>query len=86
LKYGMKRDFNAWLASLGPAAPVTSLTALREWNVAHRKAGTLKYGQVALDISDEMRLDADRARYQTDRARDVTLGGSEGIDAALRTH
>ncbi|PYQ99663.1 MAG: hypothetical protein DMF97_10880 [Acidobacteria bacterium] len=30
LKYGMKRDFNKWLASLG-SAPVVSLTALREW-------------------------------------------------------
>jgi amidase len=44
-KYGMKRDFNAWLASLGDRAPVKSLTALREWNRAHQSAGTLKYGQ-----------------------------------------
>ena len=33
-KYGMKRDFNAWLASLGPAAPVKTLTELRD--VEHR--------------------------------------------------
>src|SRR5262249_27271176 len=44
-KYGMKRDFNKWLASLGPAAPVKSLTELRNWNRAHRDAGALKYGQ-----------------------------------------
>jgi amidase len=25
-KYGMKRDFNKWLASLGPSAPVKTLT------------------------------------------------------------
>src|SRR5262245_30630024 len=53
LKYGMKRDFNAWLASLGPSAPVKSLTELREWNLAHAKADTLKYGQSNLDVSDE---------------------------------
>jgi amidase len=41
-KYGMKRDFNAWLASLGPSAPVRSLTELRQWNVAHRRAGAIK--------------------------------------------
>src|SRR5213080_3151292 len=41
-KYGMKRDFNKWLAGLGPAAPVKSLTELRDWNLAHRNAGTLK--------------------------------------------
>ena len=72
-KYGMKRDFNAWLASLGERAPVKSLTALREWNRAHQSAGTLKYGQVQLDNSDEMDLDADRARYEADRAKDVRL-------------
>ena len=39
-KYGMKRDFNAWLDSLGDRAPVKTLTALREWNRAHQSAGT----------------------------------------------
>src|SRR5499427_692407 len=29
-KYGMKRDFNKWLASLGAAAPVKTLTELRQ--------------------------------------------------------
>ena len=41
-KYGMKRDFNQWLASLGSAAPVKTLAALRAWNTAHEKAGTLQ--------------------------------------------
>ena len=36
-QYGMKRDFNGWLASLGNSAPLTSLTALREWNSAHAR-------------------------------------------------
>jgi amidase len=35
LAYGMKRDFNAWLASLGETAPVRTLSELREWNLAH---------------------------------------------------
>jgi amidase len=82
-KYGMKRDFNAWLASLGDRAPVKTLEELRAWNRAHEAAGTLKYGQSQLDISDQMNLDADRARYQRDREADVTLAGREGIDAAL---
>ena len=85
-KYGMKRDFNQWLASLGPAAPVKTLTELRAWNMAHEKAGALKYGQAQLDISDEMDLERDRARYQADRAKDVALAGRDGIDAALQEH
>jgi amidase len=86
LKYGMKRDFNAWLASLGPAAPVKSLTELREWNKAHERAGAIKYGQSQLDISDEMDVVRDKARYEADRARDLRLAGTNGIDAAMKTN
>jgi amidase len=85
-KYGMKRDFNKWLASLGPAAPVKSLTELRQFNLAHTAAGTLKYGQSQLDISDEMDLEADRARYEADRAKDLMLTATQGIDAVLKEH
>src|SRR5579864_926873 len=85
-KYGMKRDFNKWLASLGPAAPVRSLTELRQFNLAHTAAGTLKYGQSQLDISDEMDLEADRARYEADRAKDLMLTATQGIDAVLKEH
>ena len=85
-KYGMKRDFNQWLASLGPSAPVKSLTELRMFNLAHQPAGAMKYGQSQLDISDEMDLDQDRARYEADRAKDVRLSATEGIDAALQEH
>lgn len=37
LNYALKRDFNAWLASLGPTAPVKTLNELRRWNTAHRQ-------------------------------------------------
>src|SRR5437016_4326925 len=83
-KYGMKRDFNNWLRSLGPTAPVKSLTDLRQFNLAHQAAGAIKYGQSQLDISDEMDVDADRARYEADRAKDIVLAGTHGIDAALK--
>ena len=85
-KYGMKRDFNAWLQSLGNRAPVKTLTELREWNRAARSKGTLKYGQAQLDNSDEMDVVADQARYEADRAKDVRLTGPNGIDAALKQH
>jgi amidase len=84
LKYGMKRDFNAWLKTLGASAPVPSLTALREWNKAHEKAGSIKYGQSQLDISDEMDVEKDKARYEADRAKDIRLGGTHGIDEVMK--
>ncbi len=85
-KYGFKRDFNRWLASLGTAAPVKTLTELRAWNLAHQRAGAIRYGQGLLDISDEMHLEQDRARYEADRARDLRLAGEKGIDAAMAEH
>lgn len=84
LKYGMKRDFNAWLASLGPSAPVKTLTELRQWNFLHRSAGSLKYGQAQLDISDEMEVERDRSRYEADRARDIRLTATHGIDEVMK--
>jgi amidase len=81
----MKRDFNSWLATLGPSAPVKTLTELRQWNVAHARAGTLKYGQSTLDISDEMDVERDRARYEADRAKDVRLAATHGIDEVMAT-
>jgi amidase len=86
LKYGMKRDFNLWLSTLGPAAPVKTLTELRLWNVAHQKLGAIKYGQAQLDISDEMDVALDRARYTADRDKDVLLSGTQGIDAVMKKH
>jgi len=85
-KYGMKRDFNQWLASLGPSAPVKSLTGLRMWNLEHRDAGAIKYGQSLLDISDEMDVETDRSRYRADRAKDIALAGTHGIDEVMQTN
>jgi amidase len=86
LKYGMKRDFNKWLASLGAAAPVKTLTELRQWNIAHQRAGSLKYGQALLDISDEMNVETDAARYRADREKDLRLSATNGIDAAMKNY
>jgi len=80
----MKRDFNKWLASLGASAPLKSLTELRQWNITHTKAGAIKYGQSNLDVSDEMDLEADKARYEIDRAKDIALGGTHGIDEVMK--
>jgi amidase len=85
-KYGMKRDFNIWLKSLGPSAPVHTLTELREWNLSHAKAGAIKFAQSRLDISDEMDLDADRARFEADHEKDMRLSRVNGIDGALNAN
>jgi len=85
-KYGMKRDFNHWLASLGPSAPVKTLSELRQWNLNHVKAGAIKFGQSRIDISDEMDLEADRARNEADVKKDILLSRTNGIDAVLNAN
>ena len=61
-------------------------TELREWNTAHEKLGAIKYGQSQLDNSDKIDLEKDKAKYEEDRARDIRLGGTTGIDAAIKTN
>ena len=85
-KYGMKRDFDAWLKTLGDKAPVKTLTELRQWNIAHQRAGAIKYGQANLDVSDEMNLQGDRTKYDADRRKDILLSATNGIDAAIKSH
>jgi amidase len=86
LWYGMKRDFNAWLASLGPAAPVKTLAELRAFNTARANRNAIKYGQANLDQSDQLDLDKDRAKWEADRKRDIHLAATHGIDAVMNQH
>jgi amidase len=86
LWYGMKRDFNTWLASLGPTAPVKTLAELRAFNTAHGNRNAIKYAQANLDNSDLLDLEKDRARWQADRERDIRLAAAHGIDEVMKAH
>jgi amidase len=86
LRYGMKRDFNLWLATLGGSAPVKTLAELRAWNLAHKNDGAMRYGQGRLDYADAVDLEKDRARYERNRREDLTLTREEGLDAAIKTN
>jgi len=83
LKYGFKRDFNAYLRTLGRRAPVRTLADLIAFNTANEARGAIKYGQQRLDISEEMDLLGDAARLAADRAKDLDINKTRGIDAAI---
>ena len=68
------------------SAPVESLTALREFNLANRDRNAIRYDQAQLDISDQMDVEKDRPRWRADRDKDLRLSRTEGIDAALEAH
>jgi amidase len=81
LLYGFKRDLNAYLASLGPGAPVHDLAEVVAYNAAHPI--TLKYGQflaVSSNAMDTSPGSADTIRYQADRAQDLLLSRTNGLD------
>ncbi len=80
----MKRDFNAWLASLGDKAPVKTLAELRAFNTAHGNRNAIKYAQTNLDRSDSLDLEKDRAKWQSDREKDIRLAATHGIDEVLK--
>lgn len=86
LRYGMKRDFDLWLASLGDTAPVKTLGELRAWNEKNRDRGAMRYGQGRLDFADSTDLTRDRARYERNRQEDLRLTREQGLDAALAAH
>ena len=82
LLYGFKRDLNAYLASLGPGAPVHTLADVIAYNHAHAPE-SIKYGQVLAiesDLFDIAPGSADTLRYQNDRAMDLALSRG-GLDA-----
>jgi len=82
-KYGFKRDFALYIASLGASAPVKSLTELRQFNTANAGANAIRYRQDLLDTSDEMTLTTDLPRYTRDRAKDIHLADAHGIREAM---
>ena len=86
LRYGYKRDFNAWLLSLGDTAPVRNLNEFLQWNLDHKEYGAIKYGQARLEVSESMDLVKDMPRYEADRASDLKLTRDEGLDAAMTSY
>ncbi len=84
LWYGMKRDFNTFLGSLGDKAPVKTLAELRAFNTAHGNRNAIKYAQLNLDNSDLLDLEKDRAKWQSDREKDIRLSAAHGIDEVLK--
>ena len=82
LLYGFKRDLNAYLASLGPTAPVHTLADVIAFNSAHASVA-LKYGQVLAIAADSLNTSpgsADTMRYLHDRALDLSISRG-GLDA-----
>jgi amidase len=85
LLYEFKADLNRYLASLGPAAPVKSLTEAIAFNEAHRDREMPYFGQeIFLDAEAKDPLTS--PEYRKALARCKQASGPEGIDAVMRRH
>ena len=83
LKYGMKRDLNLYLASLGPHAPIKTLADVIAFNNLHTDVVKYRQGLLldaqAVDLSPGS---ADTLKYLDHRFKDYTYS-TEGINAVM---
>jgi amidase len=88
LTYEFKRDLNAYLASLGPNAPVKTLADVIAFNEANAEIA-LKYGQTRALASEAIDLSPasdDTIKYLSDRATDLRLAKEQGLDFLIDTY
>lgn len=81
LRYELKRDLNAYLASVPGPIPVHSLSDVIAFNSAHADTELRWFGQETFEAAN---LLDDAAAYQTARTNALRLAGPEGIDRLLR--
>ncbi|MCZ0933590.1 MAG: amidase [Gemmatimonadetes bacterium] len=85
LYHEFKADLNAYLASLGPDAPIKSLAELIEYNEANHDLELALYGQ-ELHVRSQERGPLTDQRYLDALAASHRLSRDEGIDRAMDEH
>ena len=85
LYHEFKVDLNAYLASLGPGAPIKSLAELIEYNEANHDLELALYGQ-ELHVRSQERGPLTDQRYLDALAASHRLSRDEGIDRAMDEH
>src|SRR3989475_111133 len=90
LLFGFKRDLNAYLAELPAGTPVRTLGEVIVFNNNFTINGLqvgLKYGQglaIAADSLDTRAGSSDTARYLSDRAKDLDIAKTRGLDVVYK--
>jgi amidase len=85
LLYEFKADLNAYLAGLGPQAPVHSLEQIIEFNEIHRERVMPFFGQERM-LKAQAKGPLTQKRYLNALQRNLRLARQEGIDAMLQQH
>ncbi len=85
LHYEFKANLNAYLATLGPAAPVRTLADVIEFNERHRDRELRYYGQQRFEEAQEKGPLTDQG-YLDALEKCRRLSRAEGIDALMDQH
>jgi amidase len=85
LQYELKADMNAYLARLGPHAPVHTLKEIIEFNEKNKKEEMPYFGQDFF-IKAEAKGPLTSKEYLAALAKCRKLTRTEGIDAAMKKH
>lgn len=85
LQHELKADLNAYLARLGPNAPVHTLKEIIEFNEKNKKSEMPYFGQDFF-VKSEAKGDLKSKEYLAALAKCRKLSRKEGIDAALKKH
>jgi amidase len=85
LLYEFKADLNAYLASLGPRAPVRTLKEIIAFNEQHKAQEMPWFGQEIM-IQAEAKGPLSEKKYRDALAKNLRLSRAEGIDATMNKH
>ena len=86
MNYGMHRDFDIWLGAQNGKAPWKNIGEFIAWQEANKDLGTMKYGIDALVDARDTDLEKSKAKYELDQKRALDIGGTNGIDAAIKNN
>lgn len=85
LLYEFRADLNAYLATLGPDAPVRTLEQIIQFNEAHQSQVMPFFGQERM-LKAQAKGPLTQKRYQNALKRNLRFSRQEGIDAMLLKH
>jgi len=85
LLYELKADLNAYLAGLGPKAPVRTLQSIIEFNESHRAQEMPWFGQ-ELFIQAQAKGPLTDKKYRDALAKDHRMSRTDGIDATMKEY
>jgi amidase len=85
LLYELKSDLNAYLAGLGPTAPVRTLQNIIDFNENHRAQEMPWFGQ-ELFIQAQAKGPLTEKKYRDALAKDLRMSRTDGIDATMKKY